>query len=123
VNVELSGRLEAFGFAPSTVAIQAIARSTSWRMTRGLLALGIGLGVAPVVFFVPPHIPWVIAALATGGVIGQRRFTERYTLRKLDAKCPCCDAAVGLEPGRLTEERMVQCPSCSQSLMLHVDMS
>lgn len=122
MNVELSGRLEAFGHAPSPVTLHAIARPVSWRATRALLAAGIGLGIAPVVALVPPHIPWVLGSLIGGGVIAQRRWTEHYTLRRLDAKCPCCDAIVGSEPGRLTRSRAVQCPSCGQLLMLQADL-
>jgi hypothetical protein len=87
-----------------------------------LLAAGIGLGIAPVVALVPPHVPWVLGSLIGGGVIAQRRWTEHYTLRTLEAKCPRCDAVVGSEPGRLTPSRTVQCPSCRQLLMLHVDL-
>jgi len=123
VNVELSGRLEAFGLAPSPVTLHAIARPVSWRATRALLAAGIGLGIAPVVALVPPHVPWVLGSLIGGGVIAQRRWTEHYTLRSMEAKCPSCGAVVGGEPGRLTASRAVQCPACGKLLMLYVDLS
>jgi hypothetical protein len=118
----LEGRLEAFGFAPTRTTIEAIARDGSWRWTRALLAVGIAIGVTPVVVFVPPHFPWVIGALGAGVALAHRRLTERYTLRSMNASCPRCRAAVTAEPGRLTPERTVHCPSCGQQLVLRVDL-
>jgi len=121
-RVTLDGRLEAFGFEPTAVSIDAVARPRSWRTTRALLAAGLGLGVAPVVALVPPHIPWLLGALITGGVVAQRRFTERFTLRSMLASCPRCNQPVETEAGRLTEQRTVRCDACGQDLTLTVVM-
>lgn len=119
-RVELEGRLEAFGFQPTRVTIDAIERTASWRMTRGLVAAGLGVGVAPVVALVPPHIPWLLGALITGGVIARRRFTEHYTLLSMEGACPRCGEAVTTDPGRLTAERTVRCGACGQDLTMTV---
>lgn len=121
-KVKLNGRLDAFGFEPSRVTIEAIERPTSWRATRALIAAGLGLGAAPVVALVPPHIPWLIGSLAAGGVVAQRRLTEKYTLRSMTADCPRCGEPVATEAGRLTAERTVRCNACGQDLTMTVDL-
>lgn len=122
-QVTLTGRLDAFGFQPSRVQIDAIARSNSWRMTRALLAVGIGIGIAPVAALVPPHIPWVLAALIGGTVVAGRRLTEHFTLRSMAANCPRCGEPVTTEPGRLTADRTVRCTACGQDLALTVELT
>lgn len=121
-QVTLHGRLDAFGFEPSAATIEATARPASWRATRALIAAGLGLGAAPVVALVPPHIPWLIGSLAAGGVIARKRLTERYTLRSMTAVCPRCGKPVQTEKGRLTAERTVRCNACGQDLTLTVDL-
>lgn len=119
-RVNLKGRVEAFGFAPTEANIDAIARPVSWRATRALLAAGIGLGAAPVVAIVPPHIPWALGSLIGGAVIARKRATEHFTLRSLDAKCPRCGEPLSTEAGRLTGTRALQCGKCGLDSILHL---
>ncbi len=119
-RVNLKGRVEAFGFAPTVADIDAIARPASWRATRALLAAGIGLGAAPVVAIVPPHIPWALGSLIGGAVIARKRATEHFTLRSLDAKCPRCGEPLSTEPGRLAGTRALHCDKCGLDSILHV---
>lgn len=119
--VRLKGRVEAFGFTTTNAEIDAIARPASWRATRALLAAGIGLGAAPVVALVPPHIPWVLGSLIGGAVIARKRATEHFTLRSLDAKCPRCGEPLTTETGRLAGTRQLQCARCGLDSILHVE--
>jgi len=120
-RVRLKGRVEAFGFETTDAEIDAIARPASWRATRALLAAGIGLGVAPVVAFVPPHIPWALGSLIGGAVVARKRATEHFTLRSLDAKCPRCGERLDTETGRLAGTRSLQCGKCGRDSILHVE--
>jgi hypothetical protein len=113
--------VEVFGFAPTVAEIEAIARPVSWRATRALLAAGIGLGAAPVVAIVPPHLPWALGSLIGGAVIARKRATERYTLRSLDAKCPRCGEPLSTGPGRLAATRALHCDKCGLDSILHVN--
>jgi hypothetical protein len=118
--VELTGELSAFGFETRRVTIDAIARPQSWRVTRALLAGGIAIGAAPIVFVIPPHFPWLIGALVTGGVLARRRLTEHYTVVSMTGACPRCGESVSTEPGRLSGDRTVRCGSCGQDSRLSV---
>jgi len=118
--VLLRGRVEAFGFAPTEAEIDAIARPVSWRATRALLAAGIGLGAAPVVALVPPHIPWALGSLIGGAVIARKRATEHYTLSAFAGKCPRCGEPLATETGRLTGTRALHCDPCGLDSILHV---
>lgn len=119
-RTELTGELSAFGFETRRATIDAIARPKSWRVTRALLAGGIAIGAAPVVALVPPHFPWLIGAVVTGGILARRRLTEHYTLVSMTGACPRCGASVSTEPGRLSGERTVRCGACGQDSSLRV---
>lgn len=119
-NVQLTGQVEAFGFAPTEATIDAISRPASWRVTRALLALGIGIGVAPVAAIVPPHIPWAAGSVIAGAIIARRRATEHFTLRTFTAACPRCAGWLSTEPGRLAATRSLQCKGCGLDSILHV---
>jgi hypothetical protein len=119
-RVELTVTLTAFGFDPRQVTIDAIARPQSWRVTRALIAGGIALGVTPVVALIPPHFPWLIGALVTGGILARRRLTERFTLITMAGACPRCGESVSTEPGRLSGDRTVRCGACGQDSSLSV---
>jgi hypothetical protein len=120
-RVNLKGRVEAFGFASTEAGIDAIARPASWRATRALLAAGIGIGVAPVVAIVPPHIPWALGSLIGGAVFARKRATEHFTLRSLTAKCPRCAGPLSTDAGRLAATRQLHCDQCGLDSILHVD--
>jgi hypothetical protein len=92
-------------------------------MTRALLALLVGVGFAPLVFFIPPHFPWVIGSVL-GGVYFARRFSrERFTLVSIDGPCARCGTAVRQEPRTtLKEPHTLYCASCGQELLLRLEI-
>jgi hypothetical protein len=118
---ELEGRLELFGFPTGGARVTALPRSTSWRGIRASLFAGGGLLLAPIVGLFPPHVPWVLAALAIGGFFAFRRWRERYTLLALDGSCPRCGDP--LELGGPTPFRPVisiPCPGCHHDSRLRI---
>jgi len=121
--IRVRGLLEAFGFASTETSVTVIARPASWRMTRAILTLLVAWGMAPLVFFIPPHFPWAIAALL-GGVYFARRFSmERFTLVSLDGPCARCGTPVRQEPRtRLKRPHTLYCPACGQELLLRVEI-
>lgn len=115
-------RIEAFGYTPTAARAHVVERSASWRMTRALLAAAVGLGAAPVVFLVPPHVPWALAALGLGAWFARRFVRERRTLLSLDGVCPRCGAAVTThEPTALRTPHDLTCGACRQGLLVRVD--
>lgn len=116
---ERNGRLEAFGFEPTNARMKVIDRSTSWRMTRSILSAVVGLGAAPVVFLVPPHVPWALASLGAGVFFARRFAIERVTLVEIEGTCPKCGAAVRVDkPVAMREPHEMSCPACMQGLLL-----
>lgn len=115
--------LEVFGAPPQAAEVLLIVRSQSWRVTRGLLALGIGVGLTPVVAMLPPHLPWALASLIGGILIGRNRFRERLTLQSVTGICPRCEHPVDQRPERrLREQESVICQNCGESLRLEVSV-
>ncbi len=82
--------------------------------------MGVAVVVAPLLGLVPPHAPWIIGALATGGFLAKRRLDERLTVVSLEARCPRCDAPLPAPVGRLREPHPVPCQACHHQAVLHV---
>ena len=118
----VSARITLFGFDFVSANARIEARSTGWRARRASIALAAGLIVAPVVFLVPPHAPWAVAALGIGLLMARRRWAEGHTLHFFEGACPRCGTGVSLShPVRLRHPHPISCPSCQYELALSVD--
>jgi hypothetical protein len=116
---ETTGRLEAFGQAATTARVKVIARPPSWRATRAILSAVLGLGAAPVVFLLPPHVPWALASIGCGIFFARRFARESTTLVSLEGTCPKCTSPVLVERAvalRIPHE--LSCVACLQGLLL-----
>jgi hypothetical protein len=111
--VERAARITAFGFDAKAARVEVIPRSRGWRTTRALLAMAIGAGVAPVVFILPPHVPWALAAIGAGAFFARRFATERETLLRVEGHCPRCGAEIRVETATpLREPHVLHCGGC-----------
>ena len=122
-GILVPARITLFGFdvVPANARIEA--RSVGWRALRTSMALAAGLIVAPVVFLVPPHAPWALAALGIGLVTARRRWAEVHTLHFFEGACPRCGEGVSISrPARLRHPHAVSCPSCHYESALSVDL-
>ena len=122
-GISVPARITLFGFdvVPANARIEA--RSVGWRALRTSMALAAGLIVAPVVFLVPPHAPWALAALGIGLVTARRRWAEVHTLHFFEGACPRCGEGVSISrPARLRHPHAVSCPSCHYESALSVDL-
>lgn len=122
-GIQVPARITLFGFdlVPATARIEP--RSVGWRARRTALALVTGLIVAPAVALVPPHAPWVIAALGISLFMAQRRWSEAHTLHFLKGDCPRCGEDVSLSrPVRLRHPHAMSCPACQHELAISVDL-
>ncbi len=116
-------RLACFGAQPTSVRVELLERPFSWRITRALLAAGIGLGIAPLAAIIPPHIPWAGAALIGGGVIARGRWVEHYTLARIEGTCPRCQGEIEMTPGRrLKSPESITCGNCGETVLLEIDI-
>ena len=123
VRIEPPARLACFGAEPTAARVVVILRDASWRTTRGLLALGIGVGLTPLVAIIPPHIPWAAATLIGGIVIARNRFREHRTLMSVQGTCPRCSGHIEQTPHRrLNRPHTVTCGECGESLLLECEI-
>ena len=121
---EQPARLSCFGAESTPARVTLILRDASWRTTRGLLALGIGVGLTPVVALVPPHVPWAAASLIGGILVARNRFREHATLLRIVGTCPRCGTALDQAlRKRLERPHTVTCDACGESVLLECEMS
>ena len=124
VHSEPPARLACFGAEPTPARVTLILRDAAWRTTRGLLALGIGFGLTPVVALVPPHVPWAAASLIGGILVARNRFREHATLLHIAGTCPRCRGALEQSPHkRLQRPHTVTCGACGESVLLECELS
>jgi len=109
----VEGLLSLFGFPSTPASLELLPRSTGWRASRAAALAGAGLLTAVAVGLIPPHAPWVVAALGTGGVLGWRKWRERFTILSFEGNCPKCGEALNVAPGTPLRPIMsVPCEGC-----------
>ena len=115
----LEGTISLFGFPSIEAHMKVRPRSRSWRWTRAGLFWGLGLLIAPAVGLVPPHAPWVVAALGVGGFMGTRKWKERYTVLSFQGECPRCGGKLTLKSGTPLRPAMtLPCEGCNHDSRL-----
>ena len=123
VELEVRASLSVFGSEPSDARAWIIPRTDRWRLTGAAgWALG-GLIVAPAVVLVPPHVPWALGAIGTGGLMAWKRTQERITLSRLEGECPRCGGPLAAQkPSRLRTPHIVSCGGCQHEATLTVSL-
>ena len=120
---EVPARLVFAGGAWSEARARVIERTASWRRSSALAQLGLWL-LAPVVFWIPPHIPWVLLVLGVGAMRALNRFREHRTLVSLRGHCPKCGTEQEFrELGRMKNPHTVHCAHCRWELRADVPLS
>ena len=120
-RLRIEGEAVLFGF-PNTKAVLTIRpRPASWRASGAALRMAGFTVMAGMVAIVPPHAPWIIGALVTGGVLARRRWIERYTLESVNGTCPKCGAELKVKPSRLRKPHPVMCEGCHFECSLTFD--
>ncbi|MDX1567219.1 MAG: hypothetical protein R3223_05415 [Longimicrobiales bacterium] len=110
-----------FGHPSTSARLELQARSRGWRIRKAAAPLVAGLVVAPVVALLPPHAPWALVALATGGILARRKWKERFTILDAEARCPRCDTELPLPEGtRLRSPHPLTCPECGHEPVVEV---
>jgi hypothetical protein len=107
-----------FGFPPTPVELSVRRRAVGWRAGGAARRLAIFVVIAPVVAIVPPHAPWAIGALATGVILARRRWSERFTLERVEGVCPKCGEPLAVKSGRLRVPHPVACEACHHQTAL-----
>jgi hypothetical protein len=109
----VAARFTLFGHAPSPATVDLEPRPLAWRLRRSLTVLGLALVAAPAVFVIPPHVPWALGVIAAGVFFARLRWSERFTIRRLEGECPRCGNPIGsMEEERLRVPHTVSCDAC-----------
>lgn len=88
------------GGHPSTEGtLDAIARPPGERASRAVGTLLLFLAIGAAVFFIPPHIPWVLAAVGAGVFFSLRQWRGEYRVQRFSGNCPRCGHALEIAPG------------------------
>ncbi len=121
VSQPVEGTLSLFGFPDTPAELAVLPRSAGWRLGRSSAFIGTGLVLAPLVGLIPPHAPWVLAVLGTGGLMGIRKWKERFTILSLQGECPKCGGPLSLKSGTpLRSVMTVPCSGCNHDSRLTV---
>lgn len=116
-------RLTLFGFEPTAAEVEVVPRARAWRLRGSLLILLATIVAAPLAALIPPHLPWGIGALAVGAFLARRRWSERFTLASLRARCPGCGAEPEVDvPIALDSPHTVSCGECRRDLVLRTEL-
>jgi hypothetical protein len=111
------------GHEPVPARVELIRHSRRTRTTKALLTLVAAVVAAPIVFLLPPHVPWALGALVVGGYFAYRQWTGEYEVRSFAGSCPRCGAALPIEAGaRIRLPHTVNCYQCHHEPTLVVDL-
>lgn len=116
----VSAHLTLFGFDSTRAAVRVRARSRSWRLWGAARTQAVGLLLAPLVGFVPPHAPWALGALGVSFILARRRWRHLFTVEEVTGNCPRCGATVSAPAGMLKFPHPVPCEGCGHELTLQL---
>lgn len=118
----MDATLSLFGFPSTPAHLELVERTRSWRLARATGFVGGGAVMAPVLGLIPPHAPWALMALTVGGILGLRKWKERYTILSLSARCPKCSGKLSISRKTPLRKTMtIPCPGCHHDSRLLVD--
>lgn len=114
-------RLSLPGHEPTEVRAAVIYRSTSLRLTRAMIYL-IGLwALAPLVFLIPPHLPWALAAVVAGIALAWSNWSGTWEVRSVEGACPRCGTRLTVKPGaRISLPHDLSCFHCHHNPTLEL---
>lgn len=103
---------------PTEARARIVERTDRWRKVGALQQLALWTLLAPLLFLIPPHLPWVLVALTIGAVRAWGRLGERSTLYQLHGRCPKCGTEQDFaELGRMRHpHHTVNCANCRWDL-------
>jgi hypothetical protein len=96
-------RLTLAGHAPVPAQVQVRPRPRKQRMVRALTLLLVFWALVPLVFFIPPHLPWALGAFAAGIYFALRSLRGEYVVDAFAGSCPRCGQPLTIAPGTLVK--------------------
>lgn len=120
-TVDVPGRMNLFGYDPTTVRLTLRPRTRRWRLLGAGRTMAVALVLAPAAGLVPPHAPWILGVLGVGGFLARRRFQERFTVVGISGPCPGCGAELAVGSGKLRTPHPVPCEACHHEGSVQLD--
>ena len=116
-----AARLTLPGHAPVAAAVQLRPRPRKQRTVRALTLLVAFWALVPLVFFIPPHVPWALGAFAAGIYFALRSLRGEYVVEAFAGNCPRCGEPLTIAPGTLVKiPYTVTCYHCHHEPALQV---
>ena len=114
-------RLALPGHGPVPAQVQMRPRPRKQRMVRAATLLVGFWALAPLLFFVPPHLPWALGAFAAGIYFALRSWRGEYVVDAFAGSCPRCGQPLAIAPGTLVRlPHTVVCYGCHHEPALQV---
>jgi hypothetical protein len=119
-----AARLVLAGHAPTPAQVQVRPRPRKQRTVRALTLLVVFWALVPLVFLIPPHLPWALGAFAAGIYFALRSLRGEYVVDAFSGACPRCGEPLNVAPGTLVKlPYTVTCYGCHHEPALQVDRS
>lgn len=110
------------GHEAQPARVEMVYRRTSGRLTRAILSLVVFWGLIPIVFFIPPHLPWALAAFVLGLYFAWSNLKGSFVVRNFEGNCPRCGSKLDIKPGtKVSLPHKMVCYHCHHEPKLLVD--
>ena len=117
-----AARLELPGSGTVPADVEMVYQPRATRMSRAIITLVVSWFMLPVVFFIPPHIPWVLLVFFGGLWLAWRVWKGEFYVSSFKGACPKCGTALELKPGaRVRRTQTLECFGCHRRPELIVD--
>jgi hypothetical protein len=120
-RVRLEARLTVFGSEPGSALLEVTPRPRARRATRAAGTAAATLVVAAAVALLPPHLPWLLAALAVGGWRTRGEWRGEYELHGFEGSCPRCGEPLRVVERYITPPLQVPCFACHAQVQLTLE--
>ena len=109
------------GHEPRPARLRVEVRPRQTRMTKAVLTLVGFLVLAPIVFFIPPHVPWVLLAVSAGVFLAYKQWIGEYLVHDFEGACPRCGAPLEIKPeSKVRLPLVMDCYQCHHKPVLEL---
>jgi len=106
-------RMALVSHAPTVARVEVAYRHASTRATYAAAVWLLSWAMIPLLFWVPPHYPWICAAFLAGVYIPYRIWNARFTVVSFHGFCPRCGRRLHLRAGsRIDLPHTMTCFGC-----------
>ena len=108
-------------YPPAPARVGLVYQPVPGRALKAALSLLLFWGIAPFTFVIPPHYPFPVLCLATGGYLAHLFWTGRYRVRWFVGQCPRCGGHLRMSLGeRISLPHTIPCLACHFEPLLEV---